>query len=109
MLADRLPGVPDGVDAAADGGFWVSLVAPIPPIAKLLKEPLVRAVYAWLPAALRPRPKPWGAVLKVRGWGRKRDVAGQGCSGNGVWTVGSNGGLQAAWAGSVSSLYSPFM
>jgi hypothetical protein len=67
VLIDNLPGMPDGVDAA-DGGFWISLVAPAPPfkpllLSKALINPLVRALYA----RLRPGLKPWGAVVKV-GW-----------------------------------------
>jgi hypothetical protein len=41
-------------------------VSPIPPIAALLRDPLVRAAYAWLPDALRPPLKKWGAVAKAR-------------------------------------------
>jgi hypothetical protein len=59
--------VPDGVDAAADGGFWISMVAPAPPfnsllLSKMLSNPLVRAVYARLRLGL----KAWGAIVKVR-------------------------------------------
>ncbi|KAF6259877.1 hypothetical protein COO60DRAFT_1638069 [Scenedesmus sp. NREL 46B-D3] len=68
VLIDNLPGMPDGVDAAADGGFWVSLVAPAPPfnsllLTKMLSNPLVRALYA----RLKPGLKAWGAVVKVDG------------------------------------------
>lgn len=64
-LLERLPGAPDGVSTAADGSFWVALVSPIPPIAKLLRDPTVRALYAWLPDWVRPPVKKWGAVAKV--------------------------------------------
>eukprot|EP00775_Hariotina_reticulata_P007690 gene7690-7890_t len=64
-LLENLPGVPDGVSTAPDGQFWVGLVNPVPPIAVLLKEPVVRALYAWLPAGARPPVKIWGAVAKV--------------------------------------------
>jgi hypothetical protein len=63
---ENLPGVPDGISTAPDGHFWVGLVNPVPPIAALLKEPIVRALYAWLPAWARPPVKIWGAVAKVR-------------------------------------------
>lgn len=73
LLIDRLPGVPDGVDASSDGGFWISLVAPAPPFksallsSRLLANPLVRGLHAWLPAQLRPGLNLGpAAVLKVR-------------------------------------------
>jgi hypothetical protein len=59
--------MPDGGDAAADGGFGISLVTPAPPfqsllLSKMLSNPLVRALYA----RLRPGLKAWGAIVKVR-------------------------------------------
>lgn len=65
-LIEKLPGPPDGVSAAPDGNFWVGLVSPIPPIAALLRDPTVRALYVWLPNWLKPPLKKWGAVTKVR-------------------------------------------
>lgn len=70
VLIDRLPGMPDGVDASPTGGYWISLVAPAPPFKSLLlqtglRSPLVRALVAWLPPKLRPGLKAWGAVVKV--------------------------------------------
>lgn len=67
-LVERLPGPPDGVTTAPDGNFWVALINPVPPIARLLRDPTVRAVYAWLPNWARPPVKKWGAVVKVS-WG----------------------------------------
>jgi hypothetical protein len=46
--------------------FKFGLVSPIPPIAKLLRDPTVRALYVWLPSWLRHPLKAWGAVAKVR-------------------------------------------
>jgi hypothetical protein len=68
-LIEHLPGAPDGVSTGRDGSFWVALVSPVPPIAKLLKDPVVRALYAWLPQWARPPLKKWGAVVKVGGRG----------------------------------------
>lgn len=64
-LLENLPGAPDGVSSAPDGSFWVALVSPIPPIAKILRDPTVRSLYAWLPTWARPPLKKWGAVVKV--------------------------------------------
>jgi hypothetical protein len=67
VAIDRLPGAPDGVSRASDGNFWVAVLSPVPPIAKLLGEPGVRAVFAWMPDWARPAIKPWGTVIKVGG------------------------------------------
>jgi sugar lactone lactonase YvrE len=56
VLVEHLPGVPDGICRASAGGFWVSLVVPIKPIARLLRSRLLRAVLAWMPQGLRPPP-----------------------------------------------------
>lgn len=98
-LLEDLPGAPDGVSAAPDGGFWVALVSPVPPIAKLLKDPVVRALYAWLPTWARPPLKKWGAVVKVRGC--LGCVLSRGLGwGWGVWGQGDGyfgGGQEGAW------------
>jgi hypothetical protein len=44
----------------------VAFINPVPPIARILREPAVRALYAWLPAWARPPAPRWGAVMKVR-------------------------------------------
>jgi hypothetical protein len=56
------------IHTAPNGNLWVALVSPIPPIAKLLRDPTVRALYAWLPSWARPPLKKWGAVVKVSQW-----------------------------------------
>ncbi|GBF92278.1 strictosidine synthase [Raphidocelis subcapitata] len=73
VVIDRLPGVPDGVSRAADGSFWLAMLSPVPPIAKLLGEPGVRAVFAWMPDWLRPPPRPAGMVAKITGDGEVLD------------------------------------
>jgi len=77
VAIDRLPGAPDGISRASDGNYWVAVLSPVPPIAKLLGEPGVRGVFAWMPDWARPAIKPWGTVIKVPGWGL-------GCAGGGV-------------------------
>ncbi|KAG1670192.1 hypothetical protein FOA52_014968 [Chlamydomonas sp. UWO 241] len=48
-LIDALPAFPDGISTAPDGGFWLALVAPRPPIYKLLRYKLARSIVPWLP------------------------------------------------------------
>jgi hypothetical protein len=69
VLIDTLPGFPDGVDSAAGGSFWISLVAPVTPFMKLplLANTWARALVAWLPASIRPKPRGRGLIIKVRG------------------------------------------
>ncbi|KAI8467567.1 MAG: strictosidine synthase [Monoraphidium minutum] len=74
VVVDRLPGVPDGITRASDGNFWVAVLAPVPPIAKLLREPGVRAVYAWMPDWARPKVQKWGTVVKISGDGEILDL-----------------------------------
>lgn len=64
-LIDNLPGFPDGVSRSSTGDFWIAIVAPRSPIVPYLRYKLVRAIGAWLPAALRPRPSAQGLLLKV--------------------------------------------
>lgn len=54
VLVERLPGMPDGIKAAPDGGFWVGLVTPLAPVLRLLKYKAVRALMAHLPDWARP-------------------------------------------------------
>lgn len=83
-MIEHLPGAPDGVSTGRDGSFWVALVSPVPPIAKLLKDPVVRALYAWLPQWARPPLKKWGAIVKVS---KKHHVLFRLCISNHLWDV----------------------
>lgn len=49
------------------------MLSPVPPIARLLGEPAVRAAFAWLPDWARPPLKPWGAVARISGDGQVLD------------------------------------
>lgn len=51
VLIDKLPGTPDGVSRAADGSFWVSLIANVPAFTKWFGMPLVRGLLGHLPGA----------------------------------------------------------
>ncbi len=65
VLIDHLPGCPDGISRSSDGGFWISLVAQVPPYARFLQPPGTRAVIAWVTHFVKLPIKFWGAVLKV--------------------------------------------
>ena len=60
-----LPGAPDGVFRASDGGFWVAVHTTYPPIVKLAASRLVRALMMWTPPAVRPKAPPRGLVVKL--------------------------------------------
>lgn len=49
VLIDKLPGTPDGVSRAADGSFWVSLIADIPGFTKWFGLPIVRGILGHIP------------------------------------------------------------
>jgi sugar lactone lactonase YvrE len=66
VLIQHLPAAPDGLATAAGGkAFWLSLVVGIPPVAKRFRPAAFRALVAWLPRTLRPKPVRWGGVARV--------------------------------------------
>ncbi|KAI8477110.1 MAG: strictosidine synthase [Monoraphidium minutum] len=62
---ENLPGPPDGVTRAADGGFWVTIFTHFPGVMKFSASRLMRAAMTWCPPALRPKLQPMGLVLKL--------------------------------------------
>eukprot|EP00607_Mallomonas_marina_P005571 CAMPEP_0182428590 /NCGR_PEP_ID=MMETSP1167-20130531/23132_1 /TAXON_ID=2988 /ORGANISM="Mallomonas Sp, Strain CCMP3275" /LENGTH=243 /DNA_ID=CAMNT_0024611565 /DNA_START=414 /DNA_END=1145 /DNA_ORIENTATION=+ len=71
MFLSALPGFPDGISLAADGGFWLAIFAPVTPVVSLVLN------YRWLGYLLSvmnphllPVAKPYGAVYKVDPQGR---------------------------------------
>ena len=79
VLIDGLPGYPDGISRAfssstspkssesGQDGFWLALVAPLQPAAKLVVPwKLGRLLMAWMPDTARPPLKPWGATARLR-------------------------------------------
>eukprot|EP00873_Tetraselmis_striata_P024714 jgi/Tetstr1/444978/TSEL_003371.t1 len=65
-FVDWLPGFPDGVTRAADGGFWIAIAAPtLPLIDKALPHKWARFALAWLSEIYTPKPKVLGMVVKV--------------------------------------------
>ena len=102
VLIDRLPGFPDGVargPPTADGHdtFWIAIIAPAQPITALLPFRLGRALFGWLPAAVKPRFRAWGAVARVSETGEVLDFlldpTGARASHTSAVTVASNGDL----------------
>jgi len=68
ILIQNLPAAPDGIHTAGDGSsFWVSLLVKMPPVARHFRPAAARALMAWLPRALRPRPVRWGGVARLDG------------------------------------------
>jgi sugar lactone lactonase YvrE len=66
VLIQNLPAGPDGLATSEDGdAFWLSMVAKIPPVAKLFRPAATRALIAWLPRSLRPKAVRWGGVAKL--------------------------------------------
>ena len=71
-LVDRLPGYPDGISRAPDGGFWLGLVAPLSPMMRLLgphrwaRQLVSHAIMQIFPYVA----KRWGAVVKLDAAGR---------------------------------------
>lgn len=64
MFIDRLPGFPDGVSSNRRGTFWVALFTVRNPIMDRLHPwPGLKKAVAKLPAALWPKPAPYGLVL----------------------------------------------
>lgn len=75
VLIEGLPGSPDGITAAADGGFWVCLIIPSSPLLRLL------APHRWLRQILShvilriPLPvKMWGCIVKISAQGEVEQV-----------------------------------
>ena len=67
VFIEGLPGFPDGLSRAADGGFWLALILPDSPLRPLAERggPLARWALAW---ALQVVPHParrWGCVAKL--------------------------------------------
>ncbi|MDX1545351.1 MAG: SMP-30/gluconolactonase/LRE family protein [Rhodothermales bacterium] len=71
VVLEQLPGFPDGVAAAADGTFWLTLIAPRNPLVDgLAGQPWLRRVIARLPAFVQPAPARHGFLIQLDGEGR---------------------------------------
>lgn len=66
VLVDNLPGFPDNLSLASDGGYWVGLAAPRSGLLDALAAwPRVRNLIATLPLFMQPQPARKGHLLKV--------------------------------------------
>jgi len=68
ILVDKLPGMPDGLTQSVDGGFWLSLVVPVPlPLVSILAPyPSVRQLLSHVTGTLsKYLAKQWGCVVRL--------------------------------------------
>ena len=65
-LIENLPGFPDNLTLAPDGGLWFGLVSPRSPLLDALDDkPWLRKLVQRLPAVIRPKAQHYGAIVKV--------------------------------------------
>ena len=70
VLIDNLPAFPDNIKSGLNGRFWVGFAAPRNQlIDQLSDKPFARKIIQRLPAAVRPRAKPFSHVIAVNGDG----------------------------------------
>ncbi|MEX2113840.1 MAG: SMP-30/gluconolactonase/LRE family protein, partial [Pirellulales bacterium] len=73
-LLDNLPGFPDNITAASDGGFWLALFTIRNDQAEWLSpRPFAKGVLAKLPRFLWPKPQPYAFVVKLDADGKMVD------------------------------------
>ena len=69
-FASNLPGLPDNMSAAGDGGYWVAFPSPrLPFVDRLMPHPAPRRVAARLPDRLQPAAQRYGLVARLGGDG----------------------------------------
>lgn len=65
-IIDNLPGFPDNINPAQDGGFWVGLVSPRNDLVDNISDkPFLRKMIMRLPEVVRPKPERYGFVIKI--------------------------------------------
>ena len=68
---ENLPGFPDNITRGGDGRYWVALYAPRAKVLDVLaRYPYLRKMMMRLPAAIRPKAKPFGHVVALDDSGR---------------------------------------
>lgn len=71
VFIDNLPGFPDNIARAPDGGYWVGFASPrSASLDNLSNSPFLRKVVQRLPASLRPKAKGYGHVIKINEQGK---------------------------------------
>lgn len=66
VFAGKLPGIPDGIAADKNGGYWLALYAPRSQlIDKIHPIPFIKNQVAKLPKSIAPVPKPYGFIVKL--------------------------------------------
>jgi 2-keto-4-pentenoate hydratase/2-oxohepta-3-ene-1,7-dioic acid hydratase in catechol pathway/sugar lactone lactonase YvrE len=65
-FASNLPGLPDNMSPAGDGGYWVAFPSPrLPFVDRMMPYPASRRVAARLPERLQPAAQRYGLVARV--------------------------------------------
>ncbi len=66
IFIDSLPGYLDGISAADDGSFWLTIAGPRSSLAEFLHPyPLLKKIMLKTPISLWPEPKKEGTVLQI--------------------------------------------
>lgn len=66
VFADNLPGFPDGISTARDGGYWLALYAPRnADLDAMHPRPFMKALIAGLPPGLQPEAARYGGILAL--------------------------------------------
>jgi sugar lactone lactonase YvrE len=71
IITNNLPGLPNDISQASDGGYWISITLPRSSIIDLLSSyPYLRKVLARIPKSLRPVPKEMSFVIRIDSAGK---------------------------------------
>lgn len=66
IVIDNLPGFPDNISAARNGGYYVGLASPrSSAVDKLADSPFLRKIVQRLPKLLRPQGQAYGHLIKI--------------------------------------------
>lgn len=66
VLAEGLPGFPDGISQSGRGTFWLAMFTVRNPMGDFLApRPLLKKMVANLPRAFWPRPEPYGLAVEI--------------------------------------------